>query len=462
MKTVFVVGAGPAGMFAARQVALAGFDAVLFNRDVKPGGLAEYGIYPLKDKMKFGLRKQFAQVLALPNVHYFGNVKIGRDYDLTLQDLEAMHPAAIIFANGAQGTHNLGLPGEDAKGVYAAKDFVYHYNQLPPYTSQDFSTGKRIGVIGMGNVAIDIARWLLQDSPNRATENVVIIARRGPLEIKFDKKEIEYVERHMSREELTAELDRVRERCARANQDVSPEALYEGHFQQMKDPDFTSIPPRLSFRFLSSPTAILPGPDGRIAKLEVAENDLALKPDGSTKAVPNGQKSTLDLDTLIFAIGDKHDETIGLPMGPNGYATQTDPEHPETPFFEVWDIANACPLPGRFVVGWARRASTGLVGIARHDGEIGAAKAIEFVKQAPDSKTLSEPEILAQLKSKGLHPVTKSDLAHLGAAEAREAARRQLTSFKYSDNQSMFQAIAEAKKQAASQTSEKGTLQPVS
>ncbi|MHB1841140.1 MAG: NAD(P)-binding protein, partial [Acidobacteriaceae bacterium] len=66
MKTVFVVGAGPAGLFAAQKIALSGHQVFLFNRDIKPGGLAEYGIYPLKDKMKFGLRKQFAKVLGLP------------------------------------------------------------------------------------------------------------------------------------------------------------------------------------------------------------------------------------------------------------------------------------------------------------------------------------------------------------------------------------------------------------
>ena len=139
MKGVFVIGAGPAGMFAARQVALAGYDVFIFNRDVKPGGLAEYGIYPTKDKMKFGLRKQFSQVLALPNVHYFGHVQVGEEYDLTIEELEAMQPAAIIFACGAQGAGKLGLAGDQAKGIYAAKDFVYHYNQLPPYASQDFS-----------------------------------------------------------------------------------------------------------------------------------------------------------------------------------------------------------------------------------------------------------------------------------------------------------------------------------
>ncbi|MBV9435614.1 MAG: NAD(P)-binding protein, partial [Acidobacteria bacterium] len=83
MKTVFVVGAGPAGLFAAQKIALAGHTVVILNRDIKPGGLAEYGIYPTKDKMKTGLRKQFAKVLALPNVHYFGHVCVGGSGCLT-------------------------------------------------------------------------------------------------------------------------------------------------------------------------------------------------------------------------------------------------------------------------------------------------------------------------------------------------------------------------------------------
>ena len=76
MATVFVIGAGPAGLFAAQKIAQAGHEVVIFNRDIKPGGLAEYGIYPVKDKMKIGLRKQFAKVLSLPNVHYFDSASV--------------------------------------------------------------------------------------------------------------------------------------------------------------------------------------------------------------------------------------------------------------------------------------------------------------------------------------------------------------------------------------------------
>src|SRR5512141_3245662 len=148
MKTVFVVGAGPAGMFAAQKIALAGHQVVILNRDIKLGGLAEYGIYLVKDKMKSGLRKQSAKVLSLPNVHYFGHVPVGAKQPLTVDDLRAFNPDAIVFSVGAQGTKKLGLPGEDAKGVYSAKDYVYFYNSLPPFATQDFSTGKKVAIVG--------------------------------------------------------------------------------------------------------------------------------------------------------------------------------------------------------------------------------------------------------------------------------------------------------------------------
>ena len=204
MKTVFVVGAGPAGMFAAQKIALAGHQVVIFNRDIKHGGLAEYGIYLVKDKMKSGLRKQFAKVLSLPNVQYFGHVPVGTKQAITVDDLRAFNPDAIVFSVGAQGTKKLGLPGEDAKGVYSAKDFVYFYNSLPPFASQDFSTGKKIAIVGMGNVMVDIARWVMLDDPNRQTEELTIIARRGPFEAKFDEKEIKYVEQNLDRDLLQA------------------------------------------------------------------------------------------------------------------------------------------------------------------------------------------------------------------------------------------------------------------
>jgi ferredoxin--NADP+ reductase len=441
MKNVFVVGAGPAGLFAAQKIALAGHQVFLFNRDIKPGGLAEYGIYPLKDKMKFGLRKQFAKVLGHPNVHYFGHVKVGSGYDLTLDDLRAMGPSAIVVSCGAQGYNKLGLPGENSKGVYSAKDFVYHYNQLPPYASMDFSTGKRIAIIGMGNVAADIMRWLLKDSPARKTEEVVVVARRGPYEAKFDEKEIAYVDTYIQREEFLHELERIKASCTACNQDLSPEKLGDATFPFLKK-DLPAVDgPKLTFRFLSSPKEIIAGPDGRIQKLVVTENDLALRNDGSTAAKATDKTTVLDVDTMVFAIGDKQDPNFGLPMGPNGYATKPVADPSAGPVYEAWDPATGQPLPGVFVVGWARRASTGLVGIARHDGEEGAAKAITYLEGQPDGQALSVDKVLTALRAKGVSPVTSSDIELLGKAEEQQARERNLTSFKYSDDSAMIQAI---------------------
>jgi ferredoxin--NADP+ reductase len=442
LKSVFVVGAGPAGLFAAQKIALAGHEVFVFNRDIKPGGLAEYGIYPAKTTMKAGLRKQFSRVLSLPDLHYFGNVKIGSGYDLTLNDLKALAPSAMVVACGAQGYNKLNLSGENAKGVYSAKDFVYHYNQLPPYASEDFSTGKRIAVVGMGNVAADIMRWLLEDCPARRTEEVIVVARRGPYEAKFAEKELAHVETHLNRSEFIQELERVKARCVACDQDVSVEKIGDATFPSLVKDNLVDATPKLTFRFLCSPKEIVVGPDGRIRQLVVTENDLVLRGDGSTGAKATDKTAVLDVDTLIFAIGDKHDPGLGLPMGPDGYATKPNVESPSEPVYEMWDPQTGKALDGIYVAGWARRASTGLVGIARHDGENAAGRVIEYLKTVPEKGSLHGFEIEALLESKGLQAVNKSDLLKLARVEEREAGARDLISFKYSDNCEMLNAIA--------------------
>jgi ferredoxin--NADP+ reductase len=194
---------------------------------------------------------------------------------------------------------------------------------------------------------------------------------------------------------------------------------------------------------LSSPTALFGDADGRIAAMEVADNNLVLRDDGSTAAKASGESARIEVDTLIFAIGDTHDAGIGLPMGKDGYATRPSPTAPQEPIFEVWNPSASCVFPGRFVAGWARRASTGLVGIARHDGELGANQAIEFVKHAPDSGTMSEAAIGARLEAKGMRTVSKADLVLLARAEQREGQARLPGTYSFADNEAMLKAIAE-------------------
>jgi len=446
MATVFVVGAGPAGLFAAQKIAQAGHEVVVFNRDIKPGGLAEYGIYPVKDKMKTGLRKQFAKVLSLPNVNYFGHVPVGENSPVTLATLRQFRPAAMVFAVGAQGTKKLDLPGEDAAGVYSAKDYVYHYNLLPPFATQNFTIGRRVAIVGMGNVMVDIARWLAQDCREARPEEVVVIARRGPFEAKFDEKEFAHIHMHLDRKAFQEELERVKDRVAAVGQDITK--VGEETFPSLvKFPDQPVVLPRLTFRFLSSPAAIHPGPDGRIARLTVANNMLVAR-DGKIGAKTDGTTDDLDVDTLIFAIGDKHDPTVGLPFGPYGYVTNPDGNGPGARY-EVFDPQTGKAWEGVYVVGWARNASEGLVGIARHDGETGAAHVLQYLAGKPEQSSASVTQISDVLKQKRIRFVTKSDLPFLYTAEENEAKARGLSWFKFSDDDEMLSVIEQMKANCA-------------
>ena len=201
-----VIGAGPAGLFAARELASHGVHVSMLNRDLKPGGLAEYGIYPSKHRMKEGLRAQFRQILALDDIDYYGNLTVGENGDIKLAELRALGYQAILITTGAQGTKWLGLPGENLEGVYHAKDVVYHYNRLPPFSQKKFHIGKRVAIIGAGNVMLDIAHFL---ATLPQVEEIIAVIRRGPAEIKFSRIELDHVARLIDQQDLQAEMERV-------------------------------------------------------------------------------------------------------------------------------------------------------------------------------------------------------------------------------------------------------------
>jgi ferredoxin--NADP+ reductase len=445
VKTVFVVGAGPAGLYGANKLAQAGHQVVLFNRDIKPGGLAEYGIYPVKEKMKSGLRKQFGKMLSQPNLHYIGNVAVGGEQAVTLDALREFAPTALVCAVGAQGTKKLGLEGEDSLGVYSAKDFVYHYNLLPPFSSQNFSTGKRIAIVGMGNVMVDIARWLLIDDPDRTTEEVIVVARRGPFEAKFDHKEFEHIEMFLDRKAFEDELNRVKENVASVGQDISK--LSEATFPNLAKPAQEAPGPRLRFSFLTSPQAIHADASGRIDRLTLTENMLVAR-NGGTSAKASGRTSELDVDTMIFAIGDVADPGFGLPYASGGYVTNPDGGDPKRAAYEVFDSQSGKVIEGTYVVGWARKASEGLVGVARFDAEQGAAHVLKYLESAAETPAATAAEMLRHLESKGIEAVPKDDLAYLARAEEKQARERGVPSFKFADNETMLASIAAEKSQA--------------
>lgn len=436
---VAVIGAGPAGLFGARELASQGAHVLLFNRDIKPGGLAEYGIYPSKHKMKEGLRKQFRQILQNPNIDYYGNVIIGGQGDLTLDDIKDAGVQALLVTVGAQGTKWLGLPGEElSKGVYHAKDIVYHYNKLPPFSQENFHIGNRVALVGAGNVMLDIARWLIRDLK---VDEVIAVVRRGPAEVKFDKKEMESVASNLDLKALDEEIARVAPAMEAVGQDI----------QAAKDFILSALPKayesvsesRLLFDFLASPVRILGDASGQAQGLEVEETKL-IPFNGDTKARGTGIKRILDVDTVIFCIGDKVDETFGLPVQWNEFVKNPNPSYPVNGIsHEVFDAQTGQPIQGIFVAGWSREASAGLVGVARKDGESGAQAMLQYLQIMP---ALENPTAVADNVNKLLQKIskpiiTKANILRLEAVEQSEAERRNLDEFKFGSNEEMLAAI---------------------
>jgi ferredoxin--NADP+ reductase len=172
---------------------------------------------------------------------------------------------------------------------------------------------------------------------------------------------------------------------------------------------------RFLFDFLASPTRILGDTQAGVCGLEVENTTLVAK-NGDTKAKGLGTRRVLDVDTVIFCIGDKVDETFGLPVQWNEFVKNPEPSYPVGGIsYEAFDPEAGKPLEGIFVAGWSREASSGLVGIARKDGENGAQAMLQYLQTSPPladhSKSLSEFEIA--LKRSGQRVITKEDVVKL-------------------------------------------------
>lgn len=440
---VVTIGAGPAGSYGVRKLTEAGHDVVILNRDIKPGGLVEYGIYFNKHKLKEGVRKQFRQILVDPKIRYIGHVKVGRNADLTLDEVqEIFKPSAIVIAAGAQGTKALGIPGDSASGVYHAKDLVFHYNGLPEFTRREFQIGNRVAIIGVGNVMVDIAHWLVHE---KKTREVVAVARRGPGQRAYTDVEIQSVAANIDQADLSAELERIRPSLEAVGENLETITRELTKHCGVKSKDGES-PSRMLFRFLGSPSEVVVDENGRVSALRV-ENTILVRRGDSVAAKGTGTFTDIPCDTVVFAIGDRVDEGLGIPCSGTEYVRNPnpDPVNPGDEAYQVYDPERNSLCDGLFVIGWSRSASDGVVGKAKLDGERGMAVVNRYLQNvAPgsatdlDSKIARLSEIIA---SRGVTTVEYADIQKLEAAERKIAEERGLEFFKYQTDEEMLAAI---------------------
>jgi ferredoxin/flavodoxin---NADP+ reductase len=441
---IIVAGAGPAGMAVASSLAKAGHEVIVLNRDIKFGGLAEYGIFPSKLKLRGGLRKQYWELLEQPNVHYFGNVSIGNGKDLTVDEVRELGASAVVFSIGAQGTKAIGVEGDSAKGVFHAKDVVYHFNRLPGFGDRPFDMGKHVAVIGAGDVMVDISHWLIR---YKKVERVTAIVRRGPVERKYNPKEIRAVCANMDVDGIKSEIERIKDRMVVVGQ--KPDEVLKGLLDE-----FTKCEPKVSdtkmgFKFLASPKRILVDGNNRVCGLEMEDNKLDPKGE-DTVAVGLKQYYEFPCDAVVFAVGDKVDETVGLPYKNGLFVTNPNKtgNDPDDAFFQAYDEATGKVVEGVFLAGWARKASEGLVGVAKRDGDWCAEVVTRYLasKSSRSEAKAVLDKLRALLKSRKSHPVDIKDLRALEAAEkAHRGTSDSIGEFKYASNQEMLALIERGK-----------------
>jgi len=200
---------------------------------------------------------------------------------------------------------------------------------------------------------------------------------------------------------------------------------------------------RFTFEFLASPSRIIGGERGEVRGLEVEDTELIPK-NGDTKANRLGTKRILPVDTVVFCIGDKVDDEFGLPVRWNEFVKSVDPRYPiQDNSYEAYDPEAEKPVERVFVAGWSREASSGLVGVARKDGENGAQAVLQYLAGQPPQQDLAKnlEEFRLRLANLDKHVVTKDEWEQLEAHEQSEADKLGLDEFKYASNEEMLAVI---------------------
>lgn len=375
---IAIIGAGPAGFYAAESLLKRSAFACsidFFNRLPTPFGLVRDGVAPDHQSIKAVVRI-YDKIASNPNVRYFGNVTFGTD--LTLADLRPYYDQ-IIYAVGAQSDRQMGIPGEDLVGSYPATVFVGWYNGHPDYRDLEFDLShERVVVVGNGNVAMDVTRILSADPDELAktdiadhalealraskVREVVMLGRRGPAQAAFTNPELkefgELAGVSVVVDPADVELDPQSEAALADDKTATRNVeMLRTYAQQTSHPAGNR---RIVMRFLVSPVEVI-GEDGRVAAVRIEKNELYRSDDGSMRPSGTGQFETLAAGMILRSVGYR---SVPLPDVP------FDQRRAVIPNIDGRVVAAAgsdTVVPGQYVVGWAKRGPSGVIGTNKPD-----------------------------------------------------------------------------------------------
>ena len=376
---VAIVGAGPAGAFAAACLLRARGDAEidLFERLPTPWGLLRGGVAPDHQEIK-RLQDLFDRQTLKRGCRLLGNIEVGVD----ISHAELMrHYTAVIYATGAQTDKSLGIRGEDLPGSWPATEFVAWYNGHPDYRGLQFDLSvRRAVVIGHGNVASYVTRMLVRSADelkrtdiadhalaalrDSRIEEVVVLGRRGPAQAAFTSAELrelgylDGVELHVAADEV--ELDPVSRRWLAEKGTFTARTNVRLLREFAVRPAPADARRRIELRFLRSPTAIRGA--GRVEAVDVGRNEIVRADDGTLRARRlDAEAETIECGLVLRSVGYRAVPLPDVPFDARHFVLPNERGRVLKPDGE--------PLPGVYAVGWIKRGPTGILGTNKRDAE---------------------------------------------------------------------------------------------
>jgi len=366
---VAIVGAGPAGIYAADILDKSDTDVSIdiFERMPAPFGLIRYGVAPDHPRIK-GIVTALHKVLDKPGIRLLGNIDYGTD--IKLDDLREFYDA-VIFSTGASTDRPLDIPGVELNGCHGAADFVSWYDGHPDVPRTWPLTATSVAVLGVGNVALDVARILAKtadellttDIPANVYEglkaspvtDVHVFGRRGPAQAKFTPLELRELDHSPNGEVIVdpedIEFDEGSIATLRASKQVD---MVVKTLQEWAIRDQGTRPKRLHLHFFHSPTEVI-GEDGQVAGLRTERTELT--GDGNVRGT--GEFHDWDVQAVYRAVGYLSSHLAEVPFD---HHSGTVPNQAG----RVLDI-DENQLPGVYVTGWIKRGPIGLIGHTKGD-----------------------------------------------------------------------------------------------
>ncbi|MCC7509955.1 MAG: FAD-dependent oxidoreductase [Planctomycetes bacterium] len=420
---IAIIGAGPSAFYAAAALIKQEDVEVrvdLFDRLPAPYGLVRYGVAPDHPKIK-SVANLYEKTAQDPRVRFFGGVEFGKH--ITMDNLRPYYDM-LVFATGAQSDRNLNIPGEDLKGSMSATEFVAWYNGHPDYRDLKPNLDvEGVAVVGVGNVAMDVARILAKsydelkvtDIADHALEalkhskvrQIYVLGRRGPAQAKFTNPEIKEFG-HLQIADAVVKPEEI-ELDPESRKTVDADRLTRQNVEFLREYAARGMgdkPRKVHFRFLVSPVEIT-GKDGWVSSVKIERNRLLSTPDGYLNCEGIGQFEVLPAGMVLRSVGYYGVALPGVPYDkrkgivPNDHGRVVN--------------ADGKLLPGAYVVGWAKRGPTGVIGTNKKDAEETVALMLEDVKNV--RRVEAGRDIMELLKAAGCAYVSFDEWQQINARE---------------------------------------------